>query len=166
MGWADSGAQVRAEADGSQCPRCAHLRRAGLIRIFSRILHKAEEEGTERNGPTVKKLYYSIGEVSQMTDVPPHVLRYWESEFPQLHPKKGRSGNRMYQPRDLEMVKRIRELLYDRRFTIAGARTELRHTRVADGVENTGSDLFTEMSRGLKEVLEILDRKSGRGAAR
>ncbi len=100
-----------------------------------------------------------------MTNVPPHVLRYWESEFPQLRPKKGRSGNRMYQPKDIEMVQRIRELLYERRFTIAGARSELKSYREPD--ENGAEpNLLDEIRSGLKEILDILEDNSGRGAAR
>ena len=58
----------------------------------------------ERKGPALRKLYYSIGEVSEIVGVPSHVLRYWESEFPQLRPKKGRAGNRTYQERDIDLI--------------------------------------------------------------
>lgn len=114
-------------------------------------------------GPALRKLYYSIGEVSQITDVPAHVLRYWETEFPQLNPKKGRGGNRMYQARDLELVQQIKSLLYDRRFTIAGARAELRVRNASTAAE---SGLVEEIRRELREILKVLDKDSGRGAAR
>ena len=68
------------------------------------------------------KLYRSISEVSDMLDVKPHVLRYWETQFSILKPRKNRAGNRVYRPEDLKVLFRIRELLYDRRFTIEGAR--------------------------------------------
>ncbi len=74
---------------------------------------------------TPGRLYYSIGEVAEMTGVKPHVLRYWESEFPMLRPKKNRAGNRSYRARDIKIVLVIRDLLYRERFTISGARRKL-----------------------------------------
>ena len=71
------------------------------------------------------KLFYKIGEVCEHVGVQPHVLRYWESEFPMLAPQKNRAGQRVYRRKDLEIVLRIRELLYDEKFTIAGARRKL-----------------------------------------
>ena len=71
------------------------------------------------------KLYRSISEVSDMLDVKPHVLRYWETQFSVLKPRKNRAGNRVYRPEDLKVLFRIRELLYDRRFTIEGARKKI-----------------------------------------
>ena len=71
------------------------------------------------------KMYYSISEVSEMTDVKPHVLRYWESEFPTLRPKKNRAGNRNYRPKDIKAILVIRDLLYKEKFTISGARKKL-----------------------------------------
>ncbi len=72
-----------------------------------------------------EKLYYRIGEVEQITDVPAYVLRYWESEFKLLRPKKNPAGQRLYRPRDLEMVQRIKTLLYDERLTLEGAKKRL-----------------------------------------
>ncbi len=69
--------------------------------------------------------FYKIGEVCAMTDTQPYVLRFWESEFPQLAPRKSRSGQRLYQKRDVDLVVRIRKLLYDEEYTIAGARRKL-----------------------------------------
>ena len=71
------------------------------------------------------KLFYKIGEVCDHIGVQPHVLRYWESEFPMLAPQKNRAGQRVYRRKDLEIVMRIRELLYDEKFTIAGAKRRL-----------------------------------------
>jgi DNA-binding transcriptional MerR regulator len=71
------------------------------------------------------KLFYKIGEVCEHVGVQPHVLRYWESEFPMLAPQKNRAGQRVYRRKDLEIVMRIRELLYDEKFTIAGAKRKL-----------------------------------------
>jgi DNA-binding transcriptional MerR regulator len=73
-----------------------------------------------------QKLYYSIGEVSELLKVKPHVLRYWETQFPVLKPKKNRAGNRTYRVRDIKLIIAIQSLLYERGFTIAGARKKLK----------------------------------------
>ncbi len=72
-----------------------------------------------------RKLFYKIGEVCQLTDTQPYVLRFWESEFPQLAPKKSRSGQRLYRRKDIDLVLEIKKLLYQEGFTIAGARKKL-----------------------------------------
>jgi DNA-binding transcriptional MerR regulator len=74
---------------------------------------------------TAEKLYYRIGEVEAITRVPAYVLRYWESEFKLLRPKKNPAGQRVYRKRDLELVQRIRTLLYDERLTLEGAKKRL-----------------------------------------
>ena len=71
------------------------------------------------------KLFYRIGEVSRLTGLEPYVLRYWETEFPMLQPQKNRAGQRTYRRRDVEMALRIKELLYDEQYTIAGAKKKL-----------------------------------------
>lgn len=76
-----------------------------------------------RTGST--KMYYSISEVGEMTGVKAHVLRYWETEFPSLRPKKNRAGNRNYRPKDIKAILVIRDLLYKEKFTISGARKKL-----------------------------------------
>lgn len=76
-----------------------------------------------------RKRYYAIGEVSELCGIKPHVLRYWEQEFPQLKPIKRRGNRRYYQFDDVEMVHRIRSLLYEQGFTIGGARQRLREAR-------------------------------------
>ena len=78
------------------------------------------------------KLYRSICEVSDMLRVKAHVLRYWETQFSMLRPKKNRAGNRMYRPEEVRLLIRIKELLYDRRYTIAGARRTLLDERKQD----------------------------------
>ncbi|HVF89388.1 MAG TPA: MerR family transcriptional regulator [Blastocatellia bacterium] len=72
-----------------------------------------------------EKLFFRIGEVCELIKVQPHVLRYWETEFPMLAPQKNRAGQRVYRRRDVEMVMRIRDLLYEEKFTIAGAKKKL-----------------------------------------
>jgi DNA-binding transcriptional MerR regulator len=72
-----------------------------------------------------EKLFFKIGEVCDLVDIQAHVLRYWESEFPMLAPQKNPAGQRTYRKRDVEMVMRIKELLYDEQYTIAGAKKKL-----------------------------------------
>jgi DNA-binding transcriptional MerR regulator len=120
---------------------------------------------SDRKTPALRKLYYTIGEVTQLTGVPAHVLRYWEGEFPQLRPKKSRAGNRIYQQKDLEIISRIRSLLYERKYTIAGARVQLDSEEAAARGDGQ-SELIDEVRRELKDILSIMERNSGRGAAR
>ncbi len=80
-----------------------------------------------------EKLFFKIGEVCELTDTQPYVLRFWESEFPQLAPKKNRSGQRIYSPEDIEVVQEIKRLLYESGFTIAGARKQLEQEGVSVG---------------------------------
>lgn len=111
---------------------------------------------TNKSGPVVRKLYYSIGEVAELTGLPAHVLRYWESEFPQLKPKKGRSGNRLYQQRDLDLIMRIQKLLHEQRYTIAGAREKLQKRPQQSHPDE--QQLIREIRDELKEILNILNR--------
>ena len=76
--------------------------------------------------PKVKKLYYSIGEVSDITGLKAYVLRYWETEFSQLKPPKNRAGNRTYRQKDIDLIMQVKSLLYDKKYTIDGARTVLK----------------------------------------
>jgi len=73
----------------------------------------------------MEKLYYSISEISKMTELKQYVLRYWETEFPQLKPAKNKAGNRKYLQKDVDLVFRIKQLLYVNKFTIEGARQQL-----------------------------------------
>jgi DNA-binding transcriptional MerR regulator len=79
-----------------------------------------------------KKMYYSISEVCGHTGLEPHVLRYWESEFPQLRPKKNRAGNRAYRTKDIEIIEFIKHLLYEDKFTIPGAKKKLSESKSLD----------------------------------
>jgi DNA-binding transcriptional MerR regulator len=82
------------------------------------------------------KLYYRIGEVAGLVGVEPHVLRYWETEFPSIRPQKSRSGQRVYSRRDVDKLLRVKELLYAQRFTIAGARQRLKEGGTTVGSPN------------------------------
>jgi len=87
--------------------------------------------------------YYRIGEVSRITEVRPFVLRYWESEFPMLEPLKSRQGYRLYRQRDVDLVFKIKRLLYDEGFTMAGARRHLRDLENGGGLEAAVEELTT-----------------------
>jgi DNA-binding transcriptional MerR regulator len=88
------------------------------------------------------KLFFKIGEVSRLTDVKAHVLRYWESEFPMLNPPKNRADQRVYRKKDIEMVFTIKKLLYEENYTISGARKRLREMRNEEKAKGQ-MDLFT-----------------------
>src|SRR3569623_1250422 len=118
--------------------------------------------------PIPGKRYFTIGEVSDLCAVKPHVLRYWEQEFPQLKPVKRRGNRRYYQHEDVQMVRRIRSLLYDQGFTIGGARQRLREMRNELAAEEAPkaavavpvpADQKKQLLRDLRSALEgLLDR--------
>jgi len=99
----------------------------------------------------IRKLYYSISEVAEMTDLEPHVLRYWESEFEQLQPKKNRAGNRVYTERDIAVVERVKHLLREDKYTLEGARQIL----ARDHADEHGYDLDADL-QALRAFLEKL----------
>jgi len=101
-----------------------------------------------------QKLYYSISEVSALTDVKPYVLRFWEKEFPTLKPKKNRSGNRIYQAKEIELINKIKSLLYGEGFTIEGARQQLRNGR-KQSARSPRSSLKKDLA-GIKSELKSL----------
>jgi DNA-binding transcriptional MerR regulator len=90
---------------------------------------------TENGDVRPEKRYYRIGEVSRITGVKPYVLRYWESEFRWMAPQKSRSKQRLYRRRDIDMILLIKKLLYEQRFTIAGARNKLRELGAGAALE-------------------------------
>lgn len=103
----------------------------------------------------ITKLYYSIGEVSDLVDLKPHVLRYWESEFPELRPRKNRAGRRVYTEDDIAVVRRIQRLLREERYTIEGARQVLDNVVTDDDDRDPHAEL--KRLRGLlAELLEKL----------
>jgi DNA-binding transcriptional MerR regulator len=110
------------------------------------------------------KLYFKIGEVSELLGVEPYVLRYWETEFPALSPKKSGTGHRLYRRKDVELLLRIKHLLYEKRFTIEGARQSLQATARAPkprAAERVQQELFTddplpEIRRELADIILIL----------
>ena len=98
------------------------------------------------------KLFYRIGEVGRLSGLEQYVLRYWESEFPQLKPNKGKSGQRLYSKKDLDMVLRIKQLLYKEGYTISGARKKMNSKEDRDVLES----VIEKTKKELREILEIL----------
>ncbi|MGH7549694.1 MAG: MerR family transcriptional regulator [Gemmatimonadota bacterium] len=113
--------------------------------------------------PIAKKEYYSIGEVCEITGLKPHVLRYWETQFRTLMPVKNRAGNRAYRKRDIEMIQLVKTLLYERKYTIDGARQKLAElrkegTQLEVELEETRlKDTFQELADHLADVVEYID---------
>lgn len=105
--------------------------------------------------PIPGKRYFTIGEVSDLCAVKPHVLRYWEQEFPQLKPVKRRGNRRYYQHHDVVMVREIRSLLYEHGFTIGGARQRLAGSQPKSG-GGQSRELVRQLRSELEELLSIL----------
>ena len=114
-----------------------------------------------------KKTYYSISEVCTQTGLEPHVLRYWETEFPQLRPKKNRAGNRAYRDKDIEIIEYIRKLLYEEKYTIPGAKKKIAESRQTGETVQPETDApapakppasapASSIIGDLKEILQIL----------
>lgn len=113
----------------------------------------------------IKKLYYSIREVSELTGVESHVLRFWEKDFSQLNPKRGRSGNRMYTERNIKIILAIKDLLYTQRYTIQGAIERLKTDRslwenqsIESATSNTENLLIESATSNIENPLVELRR--------
>jgi DNA-binding transcriptional MerR regulator len=107
--------------------------------------------------PIPGKRYFTIGEVSELCAVKPHVLRYWEQEFPQLNPVKRRGNRRYYQREDVLMIRQIRGLLYEQGFTIGGARLRMTTDEVKDDTSQY-KQLIRQMIAELEDVLLVLKK--------
>jgi DNA-binding transcriptional MerR regulator len=114
------------------------------------------------------KLYFRIGEVASLCHLPAYVLRFWESEFPQLKPVKSSTGQRMYRKRDVESVLHIKRLLYEQGFTISGARQQLRAEIKSDKSQTAipfpshSPSEIQHIRQGLREILDLLStRRTG-----
>ena len=116
----------------------------------------------------IKKLYYSISEVSEVTGLKQYVLRYWETEFTQLNPSKNRAGNRNYRSPDVDLILNIKSLLYERKFTIKGAKQYLKNHDYSPEISilpkkivklTNSEDINTlkKLKDGLNEVISLLD---------
>ena len=107
--------------------------------------------------PIAKKAYYSIGEVCDLTGLKAHVLRYWETQFELLRPTKNRAGNRVFRPKDIELILLMKHLLYEKKFTIDGARQRLLDMRKGGEILAVRRDMVDrEFLAGMKqELLEV-----------
>lgn len=116
----------------------------------------AKKDAPKKSAAPAEKRYYRIGEVSKLTDVKPYVLRYWENEFRWMAPAKSRSKQRLYRHKDIEVIQLIKRLLYEERYTIAGARRKLRELGVARALDEPAPlealDMRAELA-GLREEL-------------
>jgi DNA-binding transcriptional MerR regulator len=106
--------------------------------------------------------FFSIGDVCTLTDLKPHVLRYWESQFKFLHPAKNRSGNRVYQRREIELVMLVKQLLYTEKYTIDGARQKIDEYRKSGELRSVAraaldSQAVESMESELRSILAILN---------
>ena len=114
--------------------------------------------------PIPDKLFFKIGEVAELAGIEQHVLRYWEEEIESLNPKKNKSGQRLYQKKDVELVFDIKQLLYAEKFTLAGARKKLKQNKketqlnIAFDRDNF-VELNEEIKKDLESILNILDKK-------
>ncbi len=114
-----------------------------------------EEEGM--NEPIAKKAYYSIGEVCDLTGLKPHVLRYWETQFDVLSPTKNRAGNRVFRPKEIEVILLVKHLLYEKKYTIEGANKRLHEMRKAGELEEERQEVLEpEFLAGMKADLEAI----------
>jgi len=116
------------------------------------------------NHPRPMQEFFSIGEVCALTDLKPHVLRYWESQFRFLNPAKNRSGNRVYKSREVELIMLVKHLLYTEKYTIEGARQKIEHYRRTGELRGAarkamGTETVQELRRDVEEIVRILDGK-------
>jgi DNA-binding transcriptional MerR regulator len=116
------------------------------------------DQGSNSELPVIPaKRYFTIGEVSELCAVKPHVLRYWEQEFPQLKPVKRRGNRRYYQRQDVIVIRQIRSLLYDQGFTIGGARNKLTGEEARTDVSQS-QQIVKQIRLELEELMKILRR--------
>ena len=114
--------------------------------------------------PKVKKLYYSIGEVSELTGLKAYVLRYWETEFSQLKPSKNRAGNRTYRQKDIDLIMHVKNLLYNEKYTIEGARSVLKGStnkstlNEAETVNEKQKIIVKKIRENLETILSIISK--------
>ncbi len=113
-------------------------------------------ESSSRKNISTDKLFYKIGEISQVADIEPHVLRYWESEFSFLKPRKNKHGQRIYTRKDMELVLQIKNLLYKEKYTIAGVRKKFEKSAVRK--TSVSIETIHGVKKRLKEILNTLNR--------
>ena len=105
----------------------------------------------------IKKLYYSIGEVSKLVGLKSYVLRYWETEFKQLTPPKNRAGNRTYRQKDIDLILKIKDLLHGKKFTIEGARSVIssKDSNI-NPTKNINRKIISQLKNELQQILQVI----------
>ena len=106
----------------------------------------------------IKKLYYSIGEVSKMVGLKSYVLRYWETEFKQLSPPKNRAGNRTYRQKDIDLILKIKDLLHGKKFTIEGARSVIasKNSSSSNDTKLMNKEIINQLKNELQKILQVI----------
>ena len=120
---------------------------------LSKVIKMPDQKATLEAIPD--KLYFRIGEVSKIAKIPAYVLRFWESEFPRIRPKRTDAGQRLYTRADIELILKIKTLLYEKKFTIQGARQHLSVRSRKDAASE--KQLLAELHAELKSIKDILD---------
>ena len=154
---------ARQRSGKSRPTRRVKARTSGA-KASSRVAGKSADDtdeldlgASDDDAPAVgDKLYYRIGEVAKITGVKAYVLRYWESEFRWMAPQKSKSKQRLYRKRDIDMILLIKKLLYEQRFTIAGARKKLREMGVGEALDNGGLSFETDHRARYRNIRERL----------
>lgn len=137
------------------------------LSLFFKTDLEGEPRSKDRMEETeIKRLYYPISEVSRITGLKAYVLRYWETEFPELRPTKNRAGNRTYRKGDIRTIFLIKKLLYHEKYTIEGARQRLKQIRKGDDgqlklmlTEVKKEDLLRDIREELEQCLKLIDEK-------
>lgn len=122
-------------------------------------MHKPAAENIKTSLPLPNKLFYKIGEVGKITGVEPYVLRYWETEFHFLRPRKNKAGQRVYVKKDLELIMHVKKMLYQERYTIEGVRKRFGEGMLREAEQATASDKKMKSSRNPAEVIEFVKKR-------
>jgi DNA-binding transcriptional MerR regulator len=122
-------------------------------------MHKSAARNLKHSPPMPDKLFYKIGEVSKITEVEPYVLRYWETEFHFLRPRKNKSGQRVYVKKDLELILQIKRMLYQERYTIEGVRKRFGEGTLRDAEPKTAPEKRTSSPRNPAEVIGSVKKR-------
>jgi DNA-binding transcriptional MerR regulator len=157
----DEGERPAAEASSSAAVAPSTTGRAGEAQSdrAERRDDRAAAEPPVRERSVTPREYYSISEVCEIVGLKPHVLRYWETQFGPLNPPKNRSGNRVYQRKDIKLVMLVKHLLYEEKYTVEGARAKLDHLRRTGQLpEMTGRALAADTAVAIRHELESLLR--------
>ena len=150
------------------CPTCVTIGRPrGFAAVHGKMAPRKKTTAKHKSDEVLipDKLYFRIGEVAALCHLPAYVLRFWESEFPQLKPVKSSTGQRMYRKRDVESVLRIKQLLYEQGFTISGARQQLRSESKTDKTQTAipfpshSTPEIQHIRQGLREILSMLSAR-------